>query len=67
MRCLYSVSNSTGEGYCLTGTKLGDGGWRCLLSVDGNRKTRGEGEREREKREKGRLKSIRSSETLWIS
>lgn len=70
MRCLYSFFNSTGEGKCLTGTKLGDVGWRCLQSLDGNR-----GERQRDiwrERERqregggGELKSIRNSETLWI-
>lgn len=38
MRCFNSFFNSTGEGKCLTGTKLGDVGWRCLQSVDGNRR-----------------------------
>lgn len=53
MRCFYSFFNSTGEGKCLTGTKLGNVGWRCLQSVDGNRGER-HGEREREREKVGR-------------
>lgn len=56
MRCLYSFFNSTGKGNCLTGTKLGDVGWRCLQSVDGNRR-----EKKMERHMEGERKSKRKS------
>lgn len=56
----------------MTGTKLRDVGWRCLQSVDGDKrekekeKEKGRDRRRGQREKKGGLKSIRNSKTLRI-